>query len=127
MKPMTLALAEARAAAARGEVPVGAVVVDADGTVLAHAGNRTEADSDPSAQGTAWQMLEASVVATKSLDDKKMAAWLKGAQVDTLMGKLRFDGPNNHGPDLSVVKQVINKRWVVVWPENVAGAKAELP
>ena len=55
------------------------------------------------------------------------AAWLKGAQVDTLMGKLRFDGPNNHGPDLSVVKQVIGKRWVVVWPDNVAGAKAELP
>ncbi len=48
-KPMALALAEARAAAARGEVPVGAVVVDADGTVLAQAGNRTEADNDPSA------------------------------------------------------------------------------
>ncbi len=47
--PMALALAEARAAAARGEVPVGAVVVDADGTVLARAGNRTEADNDPSA------------------------------------------------------------------------------
>lgn len=46
---MALALAEARAAAARGEVPVGAVVVDADGTVLARAGNRTEADNDPSA------------------------------------------------------------------------------
>lgn len=48
-KPMALALAEARAAAARGEVPVGAVVVDADGTVLAQAGNRTEAANDPSA------------------------------------------------------------------------------
>ena len=47
--PMALALAEARAAAARGEVPVGAVVVAADGAVLARAGNRTEADHDPSA------------------------------------------------------------------------------
>jgi tRNA(Arg) A34 adenosine deaminase TadA len=46
---MALALAEARAAAARGEVPVGAVVVDAGGAVLAGAGNRTEADNDPSA------------------------------------------------------------------------------
>lgn len=49
MTPMEIALAEARAAAARGEVPVGAAVLAADGTVLARAGNRTEADCDPSA------------------------------------------------------------------------------
>jgi cytosine deaminase len=47
--PMELALAEARAAAARGEVPVGAVVTGPDGAVLAAAGNRTEADHDASA------------------------------------------------------------------------------
>jgi len=48
--PMAAAMAEARAAAARGEVPVGAVVVDAaSGAILARAGNRTEADNDPSA------------------------------------------------------------------------------
>lgn len=47
--PMDLALAEARAAAARGEVPVGAVVVAADGLVLAAAGNRTRELSDPTA------------------------------------------------------------------------------
>ena len=46
---MADALAEARAAAARGEVPVGAVIVSADGTVLARAGNRTRADNDPTA------------------------------------------------------------------------------
>ena len=45
---MEMAIAEARAAARRGEVPVGAVVVDAArGRVLARAGNRVEADSDP--------------------------------------------------------------------------------
>jgi tRNA(adenine34) deaminase len=43
-----LALAEARAAAARGEVPVGAVIVR-DGAVIARAGNRTLADRDPTA------------------------------------------------------------------------------
>jgi len=47
--PMGEALAEAEAAAARGEVPVGAVVVDAQGAVIARAGNRTEADADPTA------------------------------------------------------------------------------
>lgn len=50
LTPMQLALAEAEAAAARGEVPVGAVIVEASsGRVLAAAGNRTEADHDPSA------------------------------------------------------------------------------
>jgi cytosine deaminase len=49
MEAMQLALAEAHAAAARGEVPVGAVVLGPDGAVLARAGNRTEADHDASA------------------------------------------------------------------------------
>lgn len=46
---MRLAFEEAKAAATRGEVPIGAVVVDDEGNVLAQAGNRTEADNDPSA------------------------------------------------------------------------------
>jgi cytosine deaminase len=49
MEAMELALAEARAAAARGEVPVGAVVLGPDGTVLARAGNCSEADRDAAA------------------------------------------------------------------------------
>ncbi|WP_310476539.1 nucleoside deaminase [Sandarakinorhabdus sp.] len=48
-KAMALALDEARAAAARGEVPVGAVVTDAAGTVIAQAGNRTRERNDPTA------------------------------------------------------------------------------
>jgi tRNA(adenine34) deaminase len=47
MTPMELALDEARQAAARGEIPVGAVVTDAAGMVLAAAGNRTEAGRNP--------------------------------------------------------------------------------
>jgi tRNA(adenine34) deaminase len=47
---MAQALAEARAAADRGEVPIGAVIVDgATGAVLASAGNRTEELNDPTA------------------------------------------------------------------------------
>ncbi|MBK5935192.1 tRNA(Arg) A34 adenosine deaminase TadA [Rhodovulum imhoffii] len=46
---MDLALSEARAAAARGEVPVGAVVVAPDGSVVARAGNRTREMNDPTA------------------------------------------------------------------------------
>jgi tRNA(adenine34) deaminase len=47
--PMALALVEAEAAGARGEVPVGAVLVDREGQVLAAAGNRVETDRDPTA------------------------------------------------------------------------------
>ncbi len=43
------ALSEARAAGARGEVPVGAVIVDPSGTVVAAAGNRTRELNDPTA------------------------------------------------------------------------------
>ena len=47
---MTRALAQAEAAARRGETPVGAVLVDGStGAVLAECGNRVEADSDPTA------------------------------------------------------------------------------
>ncbi|QIE42466.1 nucleoside deaminase [Meridianimarinicoccus aquatilis] len=46
---MQTALLEARAAAERGEVPVGALILGADGTVLAQAGNRTRELCDPTA------------------------------------------------------------------------------
>ena len=46
---MNLALDQARLAAGADEVPVGAVIVSADGEVLAVAGNRTRRDHDPTA------------------------------------------------------------------------------
>ncbi|MCH9809187.1 MAG: nucleoside deaminase [Alphaproteobacteria bacterium] len=46
---MAQALAEAHAAAERGEVPIGAVVVDAGGKIIARAGNRTRQLNDPTA------------------------------------------------------------------------------
>ena len=47
--PMQLALSQARSAAVRGEVPVGAVVVDAAGRAIAADGNRTRELNDPTA------------------------------------------------------------------------------
>lgn len=46
---MEIALQEARGAAKRGEIPVGAVVVSADGRVVARAGNYSRESCDPSA------------------------------------------------------------------------------
>lgn len=56
---MELALAEARAAAARGEVPVGAVLAGPTGEVVAAAGNRTRELSDPSAHAEMLVIREA--------------------------------------------------------------------
>mgnify|MGYP006288520925 FL=1 len=54
-----MALVEARRAAEIQEVPVGAVLVSADGRVLARAHNRTIADSDPSAHAEILAIREA--------------------------------------------------------------------
>ncbi len=56
---MTRALAEARAAGQRGEVPVGAVIVAADGRVIAAGGNRTRELNDPTAHAEMLAIREA--------------------------------------------------------------------
>ena len=67
-EPMLQAFAQAEAAAARGEVPVGAVVVSQDGEVLAAAGNRTLEDKDP----TAHAELLAIRAAAKALGSERL-------------------------------------------------------
>ena len=60
MSPMERALAEAARAAARGEVPVGAVLVDGkSGAVLASCGNRVEELHDPTAHAELLAIREA--------------------------------------------------------------------
>ena len=61
---MALALREAEHAAARGEVPVGAVIVDpASGEILARAGNRVEALNDPTAHAEMLAIRKAAAAA----------------------------------------------------------------
>ena len=67
--PMALAMAEARTAAERGEVPVGAVLVDGrDGTLLAHAHNRVEELRDPTAHAELLVLQEA----TRRIGEKRL-------------------------------------------------------
>jgi ABC-type branched-subunit amino acid transport system substrate-binding protein len=67
---------------------------------------------------SAWQILEAGVLGTKSLDDKAIAGFIKGNRVDTVQGKLHFTATGNYGDDLMRVKQVQNGKWTVVWPKS---------
>jgi tRNA(adenine34) deaminase len=66
---MDLALAEARAAGARGEVPIGCVIARG-GAVIARAGNRTVADRDPTAHAEMVAIRRAAAsVGAERLDD----------------------------------------------------------
>lgn len=60
---MEIALDEARAAASRGEVPVGAAVIAPDGQVVARAGNRTRELNDPTAHAEILALRAACVAA----------------------------------------------------------------
>jgi branched-chain amino acid transport system substrate-binding protein len=83
-------------------------------------------DTQAGGSFAAWQILEAAVTATRSLDDKVLARWLRKNRVDTIIGQLRFDGLNNYGDDLFKVKQVQDGKWVVVWPREFAAPGARL-
>ena len=79
-----------------------------------------------------WQVLEAAANGAKSLDDKALAAWLRKNQVDTIMGRLNWqgtpDGPPNYimGKDIYKVKQLQDGKWLVVWPREFAAPGAKL-
>ncbi|MFC3712255.1 nucleoside deaminase [Sphingoaurantiacus capsulatus] len=59
---MAVAFDEARAAGARGEVPIGAVIVDAAGSILGRAGNRTRERNDPTAHAEVLAIRAAGAV-----------------------------------------------------------------
>ena len=86
----------------------------------------TRVEVQAAASFSAWQVLEAGVTGAKSLEDKAIAAWLRKNQVETIQGRLRFDGPNNYGDDLMKIKQVQDGEWVVVWPKEFAKPGARL-
>ncbi len=74
-----------------------------------------------------WQVLEAGVNGAGSLDDEKIAAWLKKNKVTTVYGPMRFDGPLQpwrRRPSSS--SQVQNKEWKVVWPTEFAAPGVKL-
>ena len=88
----------------------------------------TAVDLQSAIMYAAWQVLETVVNATRSLDDKTLAEWLKKNQVKTLFGTLRWDGPQNYreGSDLYKIKQLQQGRWLVVHPGQWAAPGAKI-
>jgi tRNA(adenine34) deaminase len=101
MTPMEIALGEARAAAARGEVPVGAVVLDASGAVLARAGNEVEARHDPTAHAELLALRAAAAARGEArLPDCELVVTLEpcpmcaGAAINARIGLIAFGAPD---------------------------------
>jgi len=100
---MEIALEEARAAAARGEVPVGAVVVQG-GAIVARAGNRTRELADPTAHAEMLVIREAcTAFAAERLADADLFVTLEpcamcaGAISFARIRRLYFGAPDEKG------------------------------
>jgi len=111
---MRLALDEARAAALRGEVPVGALVV-LDGRILAAAGNRTIADCDP----TAHAEVVALRAAAKEIGNHRLAgaalyvtiepcAMCAGALVQARIARLIYGADDAKGGAIRTCLRVLD-------------------
>jgi tRNA(adenine34) deaminase len=109
---MAQALECARAAGEAGEVPVGAIVVDASGTPLARAGNRKERDRDPTAHAevlairaasqhqSSWRLVGCSLYVT--LEPCPMCA---GAIIQARLARLVYGADD---PSTGAIRTAIN-------------------
>jgi tRNA(adenine34) deaminase len=100
---MEAALEEARAAAERGEVPIGAIIVH-DGRIIARAGNRTITDCDPTAHAEIvalraaarelknYRLLDATLYVT--VEPCSMCA---GAMIQARIGRLVYGADDAKG------------------------------
>jgi tRNA(adenine34) deaminase len=131
-EPMRLALDEARAAVAGGDVPVGAVVLDETGSVIGTGRNGREAHADPTAHAellalrsaaTArgeWRLEGCTLVVT--LEPCTMCA---GATVLSRVDRLVFGAYDDKAGAVGSLWDVVRDRRLNHRPEVVAGVLAE--
>ncbi|WP_336209239.1 tRNA adenosine(34) deaminase TadA [Nonomuraea sp. LPB2021202275-12-8] len=129
---MRLALREAVAAAARGEVPVGAVVLGPLGEVLAAAGNDRESTADPTAHAEVlalrqaarergqWRLSGCTLVVT--LEPCTMCA---GAAVLSRIDRIVYGAVDDKGGAIGSLWDVVRDRRLNHRPEVVMGVLAE--
>ena len=132
VQAMTLALDEARAALATGDVPVGAVVLDAAGAVIARGRNLREAEQDPSGHAEivalraaaaalgSWRLDGCTLVVT--LEPCTMCA---GAIVGARIARLVFGAIDEKAGAVGSLWDVVRDRRLNHRPEVVAGVLAD--
>ncbi len=130
--PMRLALAEARAALATGDVPIGAVVLDETGAVLGAGRNVREASHDPTghaevvalraaaARREEWRLEGCTLVVT--LEPCTMCA---GAVVLARVARVVFGAFDDKAGAVGSLWDVVRDRRLNHRPEVVAGVLAE--
>ena len=128
--PMSLAFAEARAAARRGEVPVGAVVVGPGGAILARAGNRSEELHDPSAHAEMLALRAATRLrGGQRLSDCALYVTLEpcpmcaGAAVHFRIGRIFFGAYDPKGGGVEHGPRLFARRGCLHRPEVVGGLR----
>jgi tRNA(adenine34) deaminase len=126
---MSVAFAEAQAAEARGEVPIGAAI-SRNGEVIARAGNRTREDTDPTAHA---EML-AIRAAAKSLGDFRLTdcdlyvtlepcAMCAGAISHARLRRLYFAAPDPKGGAVEHGPRFFNQPTCLHAPEVYGGIR----
>jgi tRNA(adenine34) deaminase len=129
---MRAALAEARAALATGDVPIGALVLDADGRVLGRGRNVREADADPTGHAEVvalregarargeWRLTGCTLVVT--LEPCTMCA---GAAVLSRVDRVVFAAYDEKAGAVGSLWDVVRDRRLNHRPEVLAGVLAE--
>lgn len=111
---MHLAIAQAQAAALRGEVPVGALVV-LDGRIVAAAGNRTISDCDPTAHAEIVALREAArragnhrLIGASIYVTVEPCAMCAGALVQARVARLVYGADEPKGGAIRTCMQVLD-------------------
>jgi len=128
---MRAALAEAATAAGTGDVPVGAVILDAAGVVVARGGNRREADADPTAHAEivairaaararrSWRLDGLTLVVT--LEPCTMCA---GAITEARLSRLVYGAADPRAGAVGSLWDVVRDQRLVPVPEVIGGVLA---
>ena len=128
---MRVALAEAAAAASTGDVPVGAVILDADGVVVAQGRNRREADADPTAHAEivamraaararrSWRLEGLTLVVT--LEPCTMCA---GAMTEARLSRLVYGAADPRAGAVGSLWDVVRDQRLAPVPEIIGGVLA---
>ena len=132
VQAMTLALDEARAALATGDVPVGAVVLDPAGAVIARGRNVREAELDPSGHAEVVALrAAASALGSWRLDGCTLVVTLEpctmcaGAIVGARIARLVFGAVDDKAGAVGSLWDVVRDRRLNHRPEVVAGILAD--
>ena len=132
-EPMRLALDEARKALATGDVPIGAVVLDADGSVLSTGRNAREADGDPTAHAEILALRAAAVVVGDGwrLDGCALVVTLEpctmcaGAAVLSRVATIVYAAADPKAGAVGSLWDVVRDRRLNHRPEVISGVLAE--